>query len=79
MRFLLFVKEKLPFGEDPEKDKWISAQATRFVEAWVPVREDRLIKPDVIEIVRWRGLHFASSVYVTPFPSFRHTVFADAR
>jgi hypothetical protein len=26
-QFLLFVQEKLPFGQGPRKDEWISAQA----------------------------------------------------
>lgn len=61
--FLLFVKEKLPFGADPRKDEWISTQATRAMETFEPMWNDEL-DPIVIDIVRWRGLEFACSVYV---------------
>ena len=68
--FLLFVRERLPFGTDPQKDEWISAQATRAMETVCLVESYRL-DPNVLEIVNWRGLEFASSVYVILALSFR--------
>jgi len=76
IKFLLFVKEKLPFGTDPQEDGWISAQATRAMETFAP--EGYELTPGVIDIVRWRGLEFASSVYVIPVPSFRSPSLVDA-
>ena len=72
--FLLFVKEKLPFGVDPQKDEWISAQATRAMETFDPT-EDSQLHPGVTDIVRWKGLQFASDVYVILFLSFRSSFF----
>jgi len=77
IKFLLFVKEKLPFGVDPQKDEWMSAQATRAMETFAP--EGYKLTPGVIDIVRWRGLEFASSVYVIPVSSFRRSSFVDAQ
>jgi hypothetical protein len=76
VKFLLFVKEKLPFGTDSREDEWISTQATRAMETFDPVK-DRKLYPGVIDIVRWRGLGFASSVYVTFVPSFHSPSFVD--
>jgi len=73
IEFLLFVKEKLPFGTDPQKDEWISAQATRAMETFAPGSYG--LVPGVIDIVCWRGLEFTSTVYV---PSFRSSSFVDA-
>lgn len=66
MQFLLFVKEKLPFGKDPEKDEWISAQAIRVMESFSAggAAISGTIKTSVMGIVRWKGLYFASSVCV---------------
>jgi len=76
IKFLLFVKDKLPFGTDPQKDEWISTQAARAMETFTP--ENRRLIPGVMGIIHWKGLDFASSVYVTPVPSFRNSCFADA-
>lgn len=79
IEFLLFVKDKLPFGTDPEKDEWISTQATLAMETFDPRRQGGGSAPEVIEVIRWRGLEFASSVYVTYLdPSFRSSSFVDA-
>ena len=72
--FLLFVKEKLPFGADPQKDEWISAQATHWMETFDPHAGHGFI-PGLIGIVRWRGLQFASSMCAIPVPSFRSSPF----
>ena len=79
IKFLLFVKEKLPFGTDPKKDEWISAQATHVMETLAPLWEksDELV-PGVINIVRWRGLQFASSVYAILVQFFYSSPFVDA-
>lgn len=69
MRFLLFVKEKLPFGADPQKDEWICSQAYSMLETFTPDGDGNMIKTCVLDIVRWRGLRFASSVFVAPFLS----------
>jgi hypothetical protein len=62
MQFLLFVKGELPFGTDPQKDEWICTQATRVMEKFTPDSGGDIIKTCVTDIVRWRGLYFASSV-----------------
>jgi len=77
IEFLLFVKEKLPFGVDPQKDEWISAQATRSMETLDPQVSHGFI-PGVVGIACWRGLQFASSVCVALVPSFRSSPFVDA-
>jgi len=78
IKFLLFVKDKLSFGTDPEKDEWISAQATFAMETFDPRWQDDGSAPEVIEMIRWRGLEFASSVYVTFLaPSSRSFSFVD--
>jgi len=79
IKFLLFVKDKLSFGTDPETDEWISAQATLAMENFNPRWQGRGSAPEVIEMIRWRGFEFASSVYVTHLaPSFRSSSFVDA-
>lgn len=65
MNFLLYLKENLPFGKDPQNDEWISAQATRAMENFPPVWPGDMVKTSVMGIIRWKGLHFASSMYVT--------------
>jgi len=75
IKFLLFIKEELPFGTDPQEDEWISAQATRAMETFAP--EGSKLTPGVIDVVRWRGLEFASSVYVIPIPPLRSSSFVD--
>lgn len=77
IKFLLFIKEKLALDTDPEKDEWISTQATRAMETFAP-EKNREFYPGVVDIVRWKGLHFASSVYVMLFPSFRGSSFTEA-
>ena len=74
--FLLFIREKLPFGADPQKDEWISAQVTLAMETFAP-EKDYELHPGVIEIVRWKGLEFTSSVYVILVSSFRTSSFVD--
>lgn len=64
MRFLLFVKEKLRFGED-EEEGWISDQAACALKALSCGEVESLVENGVMmSIVRWQGLEFASSVYV---------------
>jgi hypothetical protein len=65
VRFLLFVKEKLPFEKDREKDEWISAQAARVIGTMVPDNIGGMIGTGVMDVVHWQGLHFAASMYVT--------------
>jgi hypothetical protein len=76
LKFLLFVKEKLPFGRDPQKDEWISVQATLAMETLDPESVSQV--PPSMDIVRWKGLHFASSVSVALVPPFTKPPFADA-
>ena len=68
VEFLMFVKTGLPFGEDPQKDEWISAQATRVMETFITDCDK--VETCVMDMVRWKGLRFASSTYVTlpPYP-----------
>ena len=73
IEFLLFVKEKLPFGADPQKDEWISAQATRSMETLDPQLSHGFI-PGMVGITCWRGLQFASSVCVLLVLSFRSSL-----
>lgn len=68
------MKEKLPFGADPEEDEWISAQATSAVESY----DLECDHSGLIDIVRWKGLEFAS-MYAIPVPSFRSSSFVDVR
>ena len=68
MRFLLFVKENLPLGVDPWKDEWITTQATRMMETFTPQRDGNIIRTCLMDIIRWRGLYFASTVCVTISP-----------
>ena len=77
LKFLLFVKEKLPLGEDRQKEEWICTQAARAMETFAP---ENYYKPysDVIDLVRWRGLQFAPSVYVIFDSSFRSSAFGEA-
>lgn len=63
MRFLLFVKGKLPVGKDPEKDEWISAQATSAMGDFTPHWINDTTQTEVMDMIRWKGLRFASSVY----------------
>jgi len=64
IKFLLFVKDKLSFGTDPEKDEWISAQATHAMETLDPEWQGDGSAPELIEMIRWQGLEVASSTYV---------------
>lgn len=77
IKFLLFVKEKLPLGGDARKDEWICTQAARAMETFAPENDHRPYS-DVIDLVRWRGLQFASSVYVIFDSSFRSSAFGEA-
>lgn len=77
IKFLLFVKERLPFGTDPQKDEWVSTQAVRAMETFTP--KDHQLISVAMDTIRWKGLGFASSVYVTLVPSsFCNSHFADA-
>lgn len=65
MAFFLFVKEKLPFGNDSQKDEWISAQATLMMKNFTPDYKGRdAIESCIMDLVRWRGLCFASTMCV---------------
>jgi hypothetical protein len=77
INFLVFVKGKLGFGTNPQQDEWISAQATRAMETFSPVEGGPKLYPAVVDIVRWRGLGFGSSVYVILVPSFRSSPYVD--
>lgn len=79
IKFLLFVKEKLPFGADPQKDEWISAQANHVMETLAQLWDNpSKLVPGVIDIVRWGGLQFASPVYAILVQFFCSSSFVDA-
>lgn len=73
MRFLLFVKDELPLGKDQQKDEWISAQAIHLMETFNP---NYFNETPVVDIIRWKGLDFASSMYVT-LPNLSQSFFSN--